>query len=277
MPPSIILKQTSQANSPTPGAGQDRIFFDSLDGNPKYEDANGVIYNLTGPTGLTGPPGFSGVFGIGEDGEEIDIFYSVPGPAGNPGATGASGISGGTGPSGGAPLIYPEDGDDGLIGPPAFLTTPPSNGFAGWTLLDTFTFSGQASRDYTNLGNVNDMLLMLIGITFSASADLRVRFSVDNGGTFNTTNYQQVPGNGTTVVSQGIFGWNAGATTARSQFVEIQGLRLVTIKHCHLTFYSTDGTHFQYMDHTAADINAIRVGNSGIGNFSGGTLYVLVR
>jgi len=277
----IVLKQAAATDIPTPDVGKDTLFMNTATGAPAYKDSTGTVYALTGPQGPTGAQGPTGPPGSAVDGEDGEaLILAMPGPQGVTGPTGSAGSAGATGPPGapGNP-VWLEDGLDGEQGFPGVITQGGTSGFSGWQLVATLLPSGNASVNLTNLGQYNDFLLLFVGITFGSTADAEVRFSVDNGSTFDNTSGHYIGVNGAGVESNktALLVWGANNTTARTGFLQIQGLRIAAPKQVHGNFFSVDSIHFQYINQTVTTINAFMFLNSGAGNYTGGTIYVLGR
>lgn len=148
----------------------------------------------------------------------------------------------------------------------------------GWQLVEARAMTTNANEDFTGLGVYQDLLVICSGITASVSGARQMLLSVDGGATYNNTSgdYVGVAADGTTSTGTGIGIHSTNATAARSGMRQLTGNVDGTIKMVHGA-NRTDAFGATLFVASTAVVDAVRITNSGGGNLTGGTIYVLGR
>lgn len=153
----------------------------------------------------------------------------------------------------------------------------------GWTLAATHDFGAtpQATFDVTGLAGVSDILIIGMALTAAASGFRTVHLSTDNGSTFYTTSGDYLAGSnaGTTSNVSGLALHATASAAARTGILMVSGCNVLNApKPAYLSTQNADVASPRYfVADNANDVNAIRIGNSGAGNITGGVVYVLTR
>lgn len=151
----------------------------------------------------------------------------------------------------------------------------PATPGASWALISTYDFGTQAAAgnvNFTGLGSYNEILIQIVAVGCSASANRVVRVSTDNGTSFYSAsgNYKKLSSAGT-VSNQGSAAFTGTPSTAAlylsCQIRNTKG----AVKFC----LSDQGNVF--FDADTADINAVQVTSDGAGNLNSGKIYVYGR
>lgn len=142
-----------------------------------------------------------------------------------------------------------------------------------WELISTTTVSGVTS--ITGLGGYQELLLIFVGITQSATGALYLLASTNNGSSFMSSsgNYWSTVVNGSKSDTAQIDLTTSATTSAIYTAARIIGPNLATPK---LVDVSTGSTSFvnQFISTTSA-VNAFQMLSSGVGTPNGGTIYAL--
>lgn len=147
-------------------------------------------------------------------------------------------------------------------------------GAAAWTLAASWTWSTNvANVDFTSLGSYDELIVIVRGVSASASGTRLVRVSTDNGATFYSTSgdYITMDNNGVETNSTG-FPHSTATTAARSMVVHIRNTK-GAVKSAILTAQSPVGLFVG----SASDINAVRVTNTAGGNLTAGSAWIYGR
>lgn len=225
------------------------------------------VDGATGATGAAGPPTLGP---MGLDGDMGEDVLPIPGPQGIQGATGATGA---TGPPFPAFMILDLEGHEDVLPIPG--RDGASGTLAGWTLIAQQTADGtQSQYDFNNLSAYNDLLILAVNITKSASQTLDLRVSTDNGGSFLSASgdYQSVTSAGVPTNTASILLHTTASALARTGMAIIYNFNQGNApKWGHQITTPT----FIVTANTA--LNAIRVLTSGGSTMNAGDIYVFGR
>lgn len=147
----------------------------------------------------------------------------------------------------------------------------------GWELIAATTIAAPvANIDYTDLGDYEDLLIVVRNVTVSVSGQRCFRVSIDNGASFFAASgdYQTIPDTGVETVSSVMFAHLTASTAARSFYCVIHGSNLNGV---YKTSLGTPATQNRLFTASTAPINALRVFDNGGGNLTGGTISLYGR
>lgn len=152
---------------------------------------------------------------------------------------------------------------------------------AGWTehFLWSHAVSGDTAFPIQTTGIVaNEILVIINGVTKSASGSAQVHVSVDNGTTYYTTSgdYASLSNAGSETAATNFIGVPTASAAARTHWAHIMNNRNGDPVKIADTSTNGTGSGFSFKASTA-DIDAISVNSSAGGNATGGTIQVLVR
>lgn len=148
-----------------------------------------------------------------------------------------------------------------------------------WALLATQVAAGATNYDFIGLSAYNEIRVMLIALTLSATGQIQLRVSTDNGSTFLSTSgdYLGIDANNGTPTSKTEIPFTTSSTAAaRYGEILIEGFNMTNAKFVRSMFFTTNAVGFEVIPTTTA-LNALRVLNTGAGNMNGGTILVFGR
>lgn len=142
-----------------------------------------------------------------------------------------------------------------------------------WELVTTRTIAaGTTTEDIINLGDYDDLLVVLENSTSSSSQARGMRVSIDNGATFLTTSgdYQSITTAGS-VSNTSIMGATSATTVARGCFWWLTSKNSVDDPKI------VETSDINFLIRTASPIDAVQIRNGTVGTLSSGTVYVFGR
>lgn len=143
---------------------------------------------------------------------------------------------------------------------------------AKWELAFTWNWSTNVTEVIANnLGDYKELIVICRDIVASASLTRHIRLSVDNGVTFFSTasDYLAIPSTGLVTTRTDAAGHGTANTAARTIFAQLRGNIAGTPKMV------TGPEGMAMFVGSLSVVNAVRLGLSGAGNITGGSMFVL--
>lgn len=151
-------------------------------------------------------------------------------------------------------------------------------GGSSWSLVASWTYSTNVTEvDFTNLGSYSDIMIVIRGITLSASQLRSLRVSDDNGSTFYGTsgNYVNIADNGLEASLSAINFHNTASSIARSGIIKISGSNVDGIMKIAESINAGNPNSATLFLGSTSPINAVRISAANFtANLTGGSIQV---
>lgn len=147
-----------------------------------------------------------------------------------------------------------------------------------WTVTSNSSLTSTNVHNFTGLAGANEIMVVVLGITFGSADEAILRVSIDNGSNYLATSgdYVSISGAGDVTNQTHLRFYNTTATASKNGVINLMGCNLTAPKPARSNFFSTDGIALRYVP-TANAINAVRVLSAGAQNFTGGAIHVFKR
>lgn len=152
-------------------------------------------------------------------------------------------------------------------------------GSAAWTLAGSWTYSVAVPNvDFTGLGDYNELLFFMRGVSASSSGLRRVLFSVDGGSSFYNTSgdYERISNAGASVNENEISLHGTDSSAARSGAAHILNNLSGAPKAIH-RINRENSLNLMFFIASPDVVNAIRFDNNAGGNLTAGTAFLFGR